>query len=64
MAEILTPRCPLCDRLPGMVFGVQAFCANEVCTILSWTPTLSLDDNLMDAGVVRFPAADDPEPTD
>ena len=54
MAEILTPRCPLCDQLPGMAFGEQAFCANDDCTILCWTLTLSLDENLMDAGHIRL----------
>jgi hypothetical protein len=40
--------------LPG---GVQAFCGNDDCTLLCWDPSLSLDDNLLDAGVVRFPPA-------
>lgn len=57
MAEILTPCCPLCDELPVMMFGggTQAFCGNDDCTILMWTPTKGLDDNLLDAGVVRLP---------
>ncbi len=55
MAEILTPRCPLCDHTPGMVFGEQAFCDNDDCTLLMWTLTLSLDENLLDAGHVRLP---------
>ena len=61
MAEILTPRCPLCDGppmqlLPGLT---QAFCDNEKCTLLMWTLTLSLDENLLDAGVVKLPQAED-----
>jgi hypothetical protein len=61
MAEILTPCCPLCGQLPMMVFGggTQAFCGNDDCTILCWTPTLSLDDNLMDARHVQLPPAED-----
>lgn len=57
MPEILTPGCPLCDQSPMMTFGggTQAFCGNDDCTLLMWTPTKSLDDNLMDAGVVRLP---------
>ena len=60
MTEILTPRCPLCDHPPGMVFGggTQAFCGNDDCWLLSWTPTLSLDENLLDAEVVRFGEGD------
>lgn len=62
MPEILTPRCPLCDSEPVMVFGggTQAFCGNdENCNLICWTPTLSLDENLLDAGVVKFPAPED-----
>ena len=56
MPEILTPRCPLCDGpplplIPGLA---QAFCGNDECTLLCWTPALSLDANLLDAGVVRW----------
>ena len=56
MTEILTPRCPLCDELPMMVFGggTQAFCGNDDCTILCWAPTKNLDDNLLDAGFVKL----------
>jgi len=61
MVEILTPRCPLCHQLPVMMFGggTQAFCGNDDCPMLMWTPTKSLDDNLLDAGVVKFPSAED-----
>ena len=56
MAEILTPDCPFCHRSPQMVVGgTQAFCGNDECELLCWDPTLSLDENLMDAGVVKFP---------
>ena len=63
MAEILTPRCPLCDSLPMMVFGggTQAFCGNDDCTLLTWNPSLSLDANLLDAGVVHLPPMADDE---
>ena len=56
MAEVLTPRCPLCGSAPYMVMGggTQAFCGNDDCTLICWDPSLSLDDNLMDAGVVRW----------
>ena len=61
MAETLTPRCPLCGQLPVMIFGggTQAFCGNDDCAILMWTPTKSLDDNLMDAGVVKLSQAEE-----
>ena len=57
MAEILTPDCPLCGEppmplIPGLT---QAFCGNDDCTILCWTPAKSLDENLMDVGVVKLP---------
>ena len=60
MAEILTPRCPLCGQLPVMVFGggTQAFCGNDDCTLLMWTPAKTLDDNLMDAKVARWKPAE------
>ena len=38
--------------IPGLE---QSFCDNDDCTILYWTPTLSLDENLLDAGTVRLP---------
>jgi hypothetical protein len=60
MAEILTPCCPLCGEPPMVVFGgVQAWCGNDACTILTWTPTKSLDDNLTDASVVKLPPMED-----
>ena len=57
MADILTPRCPLCGNQLLMVFGggTQAFCGNDDCTLLNWTPTISLDENLLNAGVVHLP---------
>lgn len=60
MTEILTPTCPVCGHPPMMVFGggTQAFCGNGDCRLLSWTPTLSLDENLLDAEVVRFGEGD------
>jgi hypothetical protein len=58
MAEILTPRCPLCGELPELIVGIsQAFCGNEDCTLFMWTPTKSLDDNLLDAGMIHLPQA-------
>ena len=55
MPEVLTPRCPLCGQLPGFTVGItQAFCGNGACTLLCWDPSLSLDDNLLDAGVARW----------
>jgi len=57
MAEVLTPCCPLCGQSPLFTASpTQAFCGNrDGCTLILWDPSLSLDDNLMDAGVVRFP---------
>jgi hypothetical protein len=56
MAEPLTPNCPLCGHPPRFNFGDQAFCGNdEGCTLILWNPLASLDENLLDAGVVKFP---------
>ena len=61
MAEILTPRCPVCSHLPMMMFGggTQAFCGNDDCNILMWDPSKSLDANLFDAGFVKLTQAED-----
>jgi hypothetical protein len=41
---------------PRFAIGpAQAFCGNDDCTLILWNPMLSLDENLLDAGVVRFP---------
>ena len=51
----MTPRCPFCDCPPEFMIGAtQAFCGNDECTLLMWNPMVSLDDNLMDAGVIHF----------
>lgn len=57
MADILTPNCPICGHPPMMVFGggTQAFCGNDDCTMLNWTPTLSREDNLNDAQIIQLP---------
>jgi hypothetical protein len=54
---LVTPGCPLCGQQPVMILGggTQAFCGNDDCTLLLWNPSLSLDENLLDAGLVRFP---------
>ena len=55
MAEVLTPRCPLCDGPPMMVVADQAFCGTVDCSLLNWTLTMSLDENLLAAKVVHLP---------
>jgi hypothetical protein len=61
MAEPLTPNCPLCGQPPRFALGpTQAFCGNDDgCTLIFWNPSLSLDDNLMDAGVFHLPGEGD-----
>ena len=61
MAEILTPRCPLCGQLPVMVFGggTQAFCGNDDCTLVCWDPSLSAEQNFADAGVIDLQQHDE-----
>jgi len=57
MPEILTPCCPLCGEPPEFVIGpTQALCGNrDGCTLIMWDPSVSLEDNLMDAETVHFP---------
>ncbi|HEY2088624.1 MAG TPA: hypothetical protein VGH54_21715 [Mycobacterium sp.] len=51
-----TPTCPLCGKPPLFAFGTeQAFCGNDDCTLILWNPSVTLDENLLDAGVVRLP---------
>ena len=53
---LVTPDCPFCGHPPAMVFGggSQAFCGNEDCTLLKWDPSLSLDENLLDAKMINL----------
>lgn len=56
MAEVLSPGCPLCGHPPRFTVGTtQAFCGNDDCNLIMWNPMASLDENLTDADVVRFP---------
>jgi hypothetical protein len=61
VAEFLTPACPLCGQAPRWLLGggTQAFCGNDDCTILTWDPSQSLDDNLLDTQFVRLDAGED-----
>ena len=60
MPETVTPDCPFCGDPPEFIIGTnQAFCGNDKCTLLMWTPTKSLDDNLLDAGMVKLPPMED-----
>ena len=47
-----------------MVFdgGKQAFCGNNRCTSWTWNATKSLDENLLDVGVVQFSVPEDDGP--
>lgn len=57
MAEVLTPRCPLCDSPPWMVLGggTQAFCGNDDCRLFTWNPSLNRSANLQAADFIEFP---------
>lgn len=60
-ARFLTPDCPLCGQPPAMILpgGTQAFCGNvDGCDLLTWNPSVSLDDNLTSAGFVQLPSAE------
>jgi len=56
MAEILTPRCPLCGQPPLWVLGggTQAFCGNDGCPVLTWDPTVSRAANLLTMKAARW----------
>lgn len=57
MTAPATPRCPQCGHLPMMVLGggTQAFCGNEDCSTLTWNPSHSLDENLLNTNFIRLP---------
>jgi hypothetical protein len=59
-ADPLCPDCPLCGQPPRFAIGpTQAFCGNDDCTLILWDPSLSLDENLLDAGMVHLPGEGD-----
>lgn len=49
MAEILTPDCPVCGEPPLWVLGggTQAFCSGDECPVLTWDPSASAAENLL-----------------
>lgn len=61
--QILCPNCPKCGSLPLDTFIeiAQAFCPNDNCDVLCWTPSESASVNLSDAAPAIVWA--DPEPT-
>jgi hypothetical protein len=50
----LTPGCPLCGHAPVIVLpgGEQAFCGTANCDVISWDPSASLDDNLLNVAPI------------
>lgn len=53
---ILCHLCPFCGQPPGIALSPeQVFCDNKDCSMISWNATKSLDDNLMNANVVKLP---------
>ena len=46
------PTCPLCESPPLFVLvgDIQAFCSNPDCDLICWNPSVSLDENLTNAG--------------
>ena len=59
MPEPLTagcPLCPLCDEGPLWVLGggTQAFCGNDACPVLTWNPTKSRDENLLNMRATQW----------
>lgn len=60
-AEILTPRCPLCDSVPYMVMGggTQAFCPTDDCLVLTWDPSATVDENMQDMRPVQIRERDE-----
>lgn len=46
MAEPVGYNCPGCGQhaLMALAGGEQAFCGNDECHVLSWNPTLTLEE--------------------
>lgn len=46
--RLRTPLCPLCEQPPAFTLcgGVQAFCGNMECRVLTWNPSVTLAENL------------------
>lgn len=63
MADILTPRCPVCDEEPMMVMGggTQAFCGTDDCQVLTWDPSKSRAHFFATAKRVDLPPMADDE---
>ncbi|MET1006580.1 MAG: hypothetical protein ABWX96_13610 [Propionibacteriaceae bacterium] len=48
--------CPLCGYPPLLLLHPeQAFCGNPECTAVTWNPSHTLDENLLQANVIRLP---------
>ena len=46
MTDIKTPACPACDSPPLFAGVLPYFCSNTECRVMSWDPTMSLDEIL------------------
>lgn len=50
--DIMQYTCPLCNQYPVMVLGDTAFCDSDNCKVISWDWKKSLDELLMDVGIM------------
>lgn len=55
MSEPVGMKCPGCGQPPQLAFETQAFCGTEGCRIVTWNPTLTLDENLDSYKTVELP---------
>lgn len=44
--------CPGCGNPPALAFPTQAWCGTDDCKIVTWNPTMTLDELLDDFGTV------------
>ncbi len=51
----VTPNCPMCGQPPLIAFEAQAFCGNEECKVMHWTPTKTVEENLADVADIQLP---------
>lgn len=63
---IKCPFCPKCGAEPPFIFDsfAQAFCPNEDCDVLMWTPWDTAAENLADMHVAEFVETDQEPPAE
>ena len=55
MGEAVGMHCPGCGQPPVMAFATQAFCGTDDCKVITWNPTLTMDELLDNAQHIDLP---------